>query len=59
MNPFLDPPPDPVVVELRKPAVMAQAEFLDLLVRLGVPTWVDADRTDFQDTQTGFRPTTE
>ena len=50
MNPFLDPPPDPVVVELRKPAVMAQAEFLDLLVRLGTSTWVDAEHSEFAPT---------
>jgi len=50
MNPFLEPYELPIVVELRRPQRMAQAEFLDLLVRVGVPTWVDAEHTKFEPT---------
>ena len=49
MNPFVSTPL-PVVTELRKPVTLAQAEYLDLLVRLGVPTWVDATHTEFEPT---------
>ena len=49
MNPFLTHEL-PVVSELRKPLRQAEAEYLDMLVRLGVPTWVDAEQTDFQPT---------
>ena len=49
MNPFLTHELQ-LVRELRAPGRQAQAEFLDLLVRLGLSTWVDATRTEFEPT---------
>ena len=59
MNPFVTHELT-VVRALRKPLRQAEAEYLDMLVRLGVPTWVDAEQTDFQTTEFDYyRPTGE